>query len=60
MWRGASPIKIGLNQGSTLSPFLFTANLDEITQLIQGDMPWCMLFADDIELVDETRKKSKC
>uniref|UniRef100_K3XSG9 Reverse transcriptase domain-containing protein n=1 Tax=Setaria italica TaxID=4555 RepID=K3XSG9_SETIT len=29
--------------------------MDEVTRDIQGDMPWCMLFADDVVLVDETR-----
>ncbi|KAK9159062.1 hypothetical protein Scep_005636 [Stephania cephalantha] len=29
--------------------------LDELTRHIQEDIPWCMLFADDIVLVDETK-----
>ncbi|KAG2610349.1 hypothetical protein PVAP13_4KG186333 [Panicum virgatum] len=29
--------------------------MDEITRDIQGDIPWCMLFADDVVLVDESR-----
>jgi hypothetical protein len=29
--------------------------MDEITRDIQGSIPWCMLFADDVVLVDETR-----
>ena len=27
--------------------------MDEVTRNIQGDIPWCMLFADDVVLVDE-------
>ncbi|PVH47896.1 hypothetical protein PAHAL_4G180500 [Panicum hallii] len=29
--------------------------MDEVTRDIQGDIPWCMLFADDVVLVDEIR-----
>ena len=48
-------ITIGLHQGSPLSPFLFVIVMDELTRAIQDEIPWCMLFADDIVLVDETR-----
>jgi hypothetical protein len=46
-------IKIGLHQGSALSPYLFSLLMDEVTMDIHGDIPWCMLFADDVVLVDE-------
>ena len=49
------PIRIGLHQGSALSPYLFALVMDEVTRDIQGDIPWCMLFADDVVLVDESR-----
>ncbi len=49
-------ITIGLHQGSTLSPYLFALVMDELTKDIQTDVPWCMLFADDIVLVDETKE----
>ncbi|GJN13131.1 hypothetical protein PR202_ga31468 [Eleusine coracana subsp. coracana] len=49
------PIKIGLHQESALSPYLFALVVDEVTQEIQSDAPWCMLFADDVVLVDESR-----
>ncbi|EXB56439.1 putative CRM domain-containing protein [Morus notabilis] len=50
------PIRIGLNQGSALSPYLFTIVMDELTREIQDRVPWCMLFADDKVLVDEHRE----
>jgi hypothetical protein len=32
-------IKIGLHQGSALSPYIFTLVMDEITKDIQGNIP---------------------
>jgi hypothetical protein len=29
--------------------------MDEVTRDIQGGIHWCMLFADDVVLVDESR-----
>ena len=48
-------IIIGLHQGSALISFLFVIVIDELTRAIQDEIPWCMLFADDIILIDETR-----
>ncbi|KAM2622784.1 hypothetical protein TB2_027370 [Malus domestica] len=50
------PITVGLHQGSSLSPYLFTLVMDELTGHIQDDIPWCMLLADDIVLIDKTRE----
>jgi hypothetical protein len=49
------PINIGLHQGSALSPYLFALVMDEVTRDIQGGIPWCILFVDDMVLVDESR-----
>ncbi|MBK5591048.1 hypothetical protein JJ728_23140 [Salmonella enterica subsp. enterica serovar Typhi] len=46
---------IGLHQGSALSPYLFALVIDEITKHLQNAIPECMLFADDIVLIDETK-----
>ena len=49
------PINIGLHQGSALSPYIFALVTDEITKDIQREIPWSMLFADDVVLIDESR-----
>jgi hypothetical protein len=38
-----------------MSPYLFALVMDEVTRDIHGGIPWCMLFADDVILVDESR-----
>lgn len=43
-------LTIGLHQGSILSPYLFCVGMDELTRSIQDEIPWCMLFANDIIL----------
>jgi hypothetical protein len=48
-------INIGLHQGSALSRYLFSLVMDEVTRDIQAIIPWCMLFANDVVLVDESR-----
>ncbi|KAI8571936.1 hypothetical protein RHMOL_Rhmol01G0159500 [Rhododendron molle] len=47
-------ITVELYQGSALSPYLFALVMDELTRNFQEDISWCMIFADDIVLVDET------
>ena len=51
------PITIGLHQGWALSPFLFALVMDELTKSIQEEVPWCMLLAHDIVIVDETKTR---
>ena len=36
---------------------LFAIVMDEITKSIHEDIPWCMLFVNDIVLIDETKEE---
>ena len=47
-------ISVGLHQESALSPDLFTSFMDELTNHIEENIHWCMMFANDIVLIDET------
>ena len=46
-------IKVGLYQGSALSPLLLFIIMGVITEDIEEETPWAMLFADDIALSGE-------
>jgi Reverse transcriptase (RNA-dependent DNA polymerase) len=48
-------IKIRLHQRSTLSLYIFTLVMDEITKDIQKDIFRCILFADDAVLIDKSK-----
>ena len=50
-------VKVGLHQGSALSPFLFAMIMDRLTDEVRGEPPWTMLFADDIVICEDTREK---
>ena len=52
---GKITVRVGLHQGSSLSPYLFDMILDVMGRGIKEQSPWCMLFADDIVLCS-TRK----
>ena len=47
---GKITVRVGLHQGSSLSPYLFDMILDVMGQGIKEQPPWCMLLADGIVL----------
>ncbi|XP_071722141.1 uncharacterized protein [Rutidosis leptorrhynchoides] len=50
------PITIGIHEGLALSPYIFTLVMDVLTRHIHDDIPWGMLFVDDVILIDESRE----
>ena len=43
--------KVGMHQGSVLSPFLFAVLIDIITEFARKDVPNESLYADDLVLM---------
>lgn len=50
-------VRVGLHQGSVVSPYLFDMVMDVLTDEIRGEAPWNMLFADDIVLCEFTQEE---
>jgi hypothetical protein len=51
---GGFSIKVGVHQGSVLSPLLFIIVLEALSRKFRGGLPWELLYADDLVLMAET------
>jgi hypothetical protein len=49
------PSLLALPQGDALCSYLFGLVMDELTNFIQEEVHWSILFANDIVSVNETR-----
>ena len=50
-----SNVKVGLHQGSAISPLLFIIIMDVLASEIDIESPWAMLFADDLDLCETSK-----
>ena len=48
------PVKVGVHQGSVLSPLLFIMVMEAITKYTREGLPWELLYADDLVLITES------
>ena len=44
-------VKVGVHQGSVLSPLLFAIVMDQVTSESREGLPWELLYADDLVLI---------
>ena len=49
-------MKVGVHQGSVLSPLLFSIMIDEVTENARKGWMKQILYADDLVLMGETMK----
>ena len=48
-------VKVGVHQGSVLSPLLFNIVMQAIADNFKKGLPWELLYADDLVLLAESR-----
>ena len=47
-------VTVGVHQGSVLSPLLFIIVLEALSRNLNTQIPWELLYADDLVIVTET------
>lgn len=52
-------VKVGVHQGSVLSPLLFVAVMEVLTCEVREGLPWELLYADDLVLMAESMGELK-
>ena len=50
-------VRVGLHQGSALSPCLFAVIMNRMTDDIREEAPWTIMFADDIMIGSESNAR---
>ena len=50
----AFPVRVGVHQGSVLSPLLFVIVLEALSREFREGLPWELLYADDLMLMAES------
>ena len=50
-------VKVGVHQGSVLSPLLFTIVLEALSRKFRDGLPYELLYADDLVLMAETKEE---
>ena len=50
-------VKVGMHQGSGLSPLLFVIVMEAISGEFRVALPWELLYADDLAVIAETEEE---
>jgi len=50
-------VKVGMHQGSGLSPLLFVIVMEAISREFRVALPWELLYADDLAVLTETEEE---
>ena len=52
-------VKVGVHQGTALSPFMFVTVKVYLTDGVKLEAPWNIVFVDNLVLVYETREEAE-
>ena len=50
-------VKVGVHQGSVLSPLLFILVLEALSREFRTGVPWELLYADDLVIISDSREE---
>ena len=50
-------VKVGMHQGSALSPLLFVIVMEAISREFRVALPWELLYSDDLAVIAETEEE---
>ena len=50
-------VKVGVHQGSVLSPLLFIIVLEALSKKFRTGLPWELFYADDLALLAESKEE---
>jgi len=50
-------VKVGMRQGSALSPLLFVIVMEAISRAFRVALPWALQYADDLAVIAETEEE---
>jgi len=50
-------VKVGMHQGSALSPLLFVIAMEAISREFRVALPWELLYADDLAVIAESEEE---
>ena len=50
-------VKVGMHQGSALSPLLFVIVMEAISREFRVALPWELLYADDLAVIAEIEQE---
>ena len=56
-YTGEFDVKVGVHQGSVLSPLLFVIVLEALSREFRTGTPWELLYADDLVIIAESEEE---